>query len=69
MASNYPELPNKVKISITFTLKSEDEEEARDDSDWIAEAINTSIYNVGLGVEEVEVDSVEEPPLLRLKHR
>ena len=64
MASNYPELPHKVKISVTFTLKAEDEEEARDDSDWIAEAINTSIYNVGLGVKdvEVEVDSVEEAP-------
>lgn len=62
MASNYPELPHKVKISVTFTLKAEDEEEARDDSDWIAEAIYSSIYNVGLGVEdvEVEVDSVEE---------
>lgn len=47
MASNYPELPHKVKISVTFTLKDEDIEEARDDSDWIAEAINTSIYNVG----------------------
>lgn len=64
MASNYPELPHKVKISVTFTLKSEDEEEARDDSDWIAEAIYSSIYNVGLCVEdvEVEVDSVEEAP-------
>ncbi len=63
MASNYPELPHKVKISVTFTLKSE-YEEARDDSDWIAEAIYSSIYNVGLGVGdvEVEVDSVEEPP-------
>ena len=64
MASNYPERPHKVKISVTFTLKAEDEEEARDDSDWISEAIYTSIYNVGLGVEdvEVEVDSVEEAP-------
>ena len=64
MASNYPELPHKVKISVTFTLKSEDEEEARDDSDWIAEAIYSSIYNVGLCVKdvEVEVDSVEEAP-------
>ena len=64
MTSNYPELPHKVKISVTFTLKDEDIEEARDDSDWIAEAIYSSIYNVGLGVEdvEVEVDSVEEAP-------
>lgn len=62
MASDYPELPHKVKISVTFTLKAEDEEEARYDSDWIAEAIYSSICNVGLGVEdiEVEVDSVEE---------
>lgn len=64
MASNYPELPHKVKISVTFTLKAEDEEEARDDSDWIAEAIYSSICNVGLGVDgiEVEVESVEEAP-------
>lgn len=64
MASNYPELPHKVKISVTFTLKDEDIEEARDDSDWISQAIYSSIYNVGLGVEdvEVEVDSVEEAP-------
>lgn len=64
MASNYPELHHKVKISVTFTLKAEDEEEARDDSDWIAEAIYSSICNVGLGVDgiEVEVESVEEAP-------
>lgn len=64
MASNYPELPHKVKISVTFTLKAEGEVEARDDSDWISEAIYSSIYNVGLGVEdvEVEVESVEEAP-------
>lgn len=64
MASNYPELPHKVKISVTFTLKAEDEEEARDDSDWIASAIYSSICNVGLGVDgiEVEVESVEEAP-------
>lgn len=64
MASNYPEPPHKVKISVTFTLKAEDEEEARDDSDWIASAIYSSICNVGLGVEdvEVEVESVEEAP-------
>ena len=64
MASNYPELPHKVKISVTFTIKTEDKEEASDDSDWISVAIYSSIYNVGLGVEdvEVEVDSVEEPP-------
>ncbi len=64
MASNYPELPHKVKISVIFTLKAEDEEEARDDSDWIAEAIHSSICKVGLGVDdiEVEVESVEEAP-------
>ena len=64
MASNYPERPHKVKISVTFTLKAEYEEEARDDSDWIASAIYSSICNVGLGVDgiEVEVESVEEAP-------
>ena len=58
---DYPPLPHEVELSVTFRLNTEDMEDAEEEADWIASAIDTMVRKMGVDVDDivVEVEGIE----------
>lgn len=58
---DYPPRPHEVELSVTFRLNTEDMEDAEEEADWIASAIDTMVRKMGVDVDDivVEVEGIE----------
>ena len=58
---DYPLRPHEVELSVTFKLNTEDMEDAEEEADWIASAIDTMVRKMGVDVDDivVEVEGIE----------
>lgn len=58
---DYPTRPHEVELSVTFRLNTEDMEDAEEEADWIASAIDIMVRKMGVDVDDivVEVEGIE----------
>ncbi len=53
---DYPPLPHEVELSVTFTLNTEDMEDAKEEANWIASAIDIMVRKMGVDVDDIVVE-------------